>query len=94
MTALAEMMTIFGTDRIMEVAASYKKKLVTSENCPGIPLKILCSRLVARSCAEPDVSSLVSKDTIDLLEKLLHLNAHERISAKEALEHPIFQNVK
>ena len=33
---------------------------------------------------------LVSREALDLLDKLLRYDHHERLSAKEAMEHPYF----
>ena len=84
-------MTIFGKDKIVEVAAVYKKKLITSETCPGVPLETVCSKLSRRvGLADPNVEDLVTAEVMDLLENLLKLSADERISASKALEHPAF----
>ncbi len=42
--------------------------------------------------SEPPAASLINSESLDLLRKLLKLFAHERISAEEALKHPLFAN--
>jgi serine/threonine protein kinase len=50
----------------------------------------LVFQLTARGSEDPAPASLLNSDSVDLLKKLLKLFAHERITAEEALKHPLF----
>ena len=95
MSALGEIMTLFGKDKMIEAAAGYQKTLVTSQHSlTGIPLDMLCSRLAARPGGQEDVQNLVTPESVALLGDLLKLSAHERITAENALKHPAFKILK
>ena len=59
-------------------------------------LKSVCKQLAARwPHQEPYmVNCLVTEHSVDLLERLLTLFPNERITAKEALKHRFFNDLK
>ncbi|RWS02081.1 cell division cycle 7-related protein kinase-like protein [Dinothrombium tinctorium] len=83
LTSLAEIITVFGTKRIHEVASHLGKNLVISvKNKPPLSFKILFAKLRGEENSEIDDLAY------DLLEKLLEPNPDLRITAEEAIHHP------
>ncbi len=99
-TALGELIAIFGNKAIEEAASHYGKRLICSEKLPPKDLQVLCMRLaerrppeeIERSYDSVSTLCLASDQAVDLLSKLLKLSSHERITAADALEHPFFED--
>lgn len=99
-TALAEITSIFGTHRLQHCAQKLGKKLIVSENIPGIDLMTLCQKLQKRNRGLPHTSDYNSKvplpiqypkEAYQLLTDLLDLDHKTRITAEQALDHPFFK---
>ncbi|XP_043668316.1 cell division cycle 7-related protein kinase-like isoform X2 [Vespula pensylvanica] len=100
-TALAEIISIFGTQKLQHCAQKLGKKLIVSENLPGIDLMTLCQKLQKRNRDLPHTSNCKSKvpssfvqypkEAYQLLTSLLDLNHKTRITAEQALDHPFFK---
>ncbi|CAG2105343.1 unnamed protein product [Medioppia subpectinata] len=85
MTSLAEIITIFGSKRVLKTAKDLDKTLIISSNYQPMDLKELCERLRGKgSTFKPPDSAY------DLLDKLLDPNPKTRWSASKALTHPFF----
>ncbi|XP_073984258.1 cdc7 kinase isoform X1 [Rhodnius prolixus] len=83
-TALAEMITLFGSDEVKNVANRLGRNIVCSETRKPLDLKKLCEQLSERKgCKEKYPESAFS-----LMSKLLDLDPFTRITAEEALKHP------
>ena len=98
LTALAELLALFGTKAVQETANQYGKRLISSEQVPGQDLQLLCQTLAERKPSEyknPEPGSsqcLATEQAVDLLRKILSLSSHERLTAKDALHHPFFED--
>ncbi|XP_015177218.1 PREDICTED: cell division cycle 7-related protein kinase-like isoform X2 [Polistes dominula] len=99
-TALAEIISVFGTQKLQQCAQKLGKKLITSENLPGIDLMTLCQKLQKRNRDLPHNSNYKKmpssfeeypKEAYQLLKSLLDVNHKTRITAEQALEHPFFK---
>ncbi|KAI8147690.1 kinase-like domain-containing protein [Fennellomyces sp. T-0311] len=86
--ALIEVANLFGLDTLKDLARKKKLNLVTNLPLPPRtrPLDELCKRLNEETLMSWDEQNL--KDGLDLLKKCLMLDSSERITAKEALDHP------
>ncbi|XP_011268491.1 cell division cycle 7-related protein kinase isoform X1 [Camponotus floridanus] len=97
-TALAEITTIFGSRKVQQCAEKLGKKIIFSENLPGIDIMSLCLKLRKRNRSMmhnrenstckvlPDIE--YPKEAYQLLIKLLNLDYETRITAEQALSHP------
>ncbi|XP_011055227.1 PREDICTED: cell division cycle 7-related protein kinase-like isoform X2 [Acromyrmex echinatior] len=97
-TALAEITTIFGSKEVQKCAQKLGKKVIFSENLPGVDIKSLCIKLKQRNKSviydiqnsihkvPPDIE--YPKEAYHLLMKLLDLDFRTRITAEQALAHP------
>ena len=84
MHALAEIVSIFGSDQCIHVARKLNVNLILSDNnIQGVGLESVCSKFVD--------SSLVLKDLKSLLENLLSVNPTDRLTAAQALCHQCLQ---
>ncbi|KAK2585237.1 hypothetical protein KPH14_009939 [Odynerus spinipes] len=99
-TALAEITSIFGTHKLQHCAQKLGKKLIVSENIPGIDLMTLCQKLQKRNRGLPHTSDYKNKvslsvqypkEAYQLLTDLLDLDHKTRITAEQALDHPFFK---
>ncbi|XP_034935324.1 cell division cycle 7-related protein kinase [Chelonus insularis] len=95
-TALAEIISVFGTAKLQQCARKLGKKLICSENTPGVDLVNLCQKLRNRSihsksngtsCRKTTIPEQYPPEAYDLLSKLLDVNYKTRITANDALEH-------
>ncbi|XP_054157106.1 cell division cycle 7-related protein kinase-like [Oppia nitens] len=85
MTSLAEIVTVFGSKRVLKTAKDLDKTLLISVNYQPMDLKELCERLRGKT------STFKAPDSAyDLLDKLLDPNPRSRWSASKALTHPFF----
>jgi cell division control protein 7 len=98
LTALAELLSMFGKKAVQEAAGQYGKRLICSELVEPVDLQVLCQRLAERRQPEEmskETSSslnLASDQAVDLLSKILTLSSHERLTAEDALRHPFFED--
>ncbi|KAG7212655.1 hypothetical protein KM043_012937 [Ampulex compressa] len=101
-TALAEITTIFGSNKIQQCAQKLGKKIIFSDNIPGIDIVFLCQKLQKRNRGLLNNSENMPNDKVpleiqypkeayDLLTKLLDLDSKTRITAEEALNHPFLK---
>lgn len=100
-SALAEIATIFGSSKMQQCAQKLGKKLIFSDNIPGVDIVSLCQKLQKRNrlldnsdrniCKEilPDIQ--FPKEAYHLLIRLLDLDYKTRITAEQALEHPFLK---
>ncbi|XP_020282777.1 cell division cycle 7-related protein kinase-like [Pseudomyrmex gracilis] len=97
-TALTEITTIFGSQKMQQCAEKLGKKVIFSENLPGIDIVSLCTKLQNRNkrvtCdRENSVHNEVlldiqyPKEAYHLLTRLLDLDYKTRITAEQALSH-------
>jgi len=87
LVSLAEIAALFGTQELREVAQKLNRTIkfpCDPHDIPKTPLKDLCNKLTSRTEQMPD-------SAFHLLERCLDLNPSSRITAKEALKHPFFQ---
>ncbi|KAK3579927.1 hypothetical protein CHS0354_014038 [Potamilus streckersoni] len=106
LTALAQIISIFGSDEMKQSAKLYGKTLVCSPFSSKLNLQTLCTKLrtgpiskqTSRQCdADKENAAILSWNSVpdsaySLLESLLDLNHFTRITAAEALKHEFFQN--
>ncbi|XP_011152689.2 cell division cycle 7-related protein kinase isoform X1 [Harpegnathos saltator] len=100
-TALAEITSMFGTHNVQQCAQKLGKKVIFSNNLPGIDIMPLCQKLQKRNrsmtydkdstCKKvlPDIE--YPKEAYHLLMKLLDLDYKTRITADQALSHPFLR---
>uniref|UniRef100_A0A3Q0SYM8 non-specific serine/threonine protein kinase n=1 Tax=Amphilophus citrinellus TaxID=61819 RepID=A0A3Q0SYM8_AMPCI len=106
--ALAQIMTIRGSRETVKAAKSFGKAVVCSRELPRQDLRTLCERLRGRRPSpDNEVTPLperkaeedeggwdrVPDEAYDLLDKLLDLNPSTRITATQALQHPLFKDL-
>ena len=91
LTALAELTTVFGTEKLQFAAKRYKRKLTVSHNEEGCDLAALCRQLGNRGEDVPP--PLVTDESISILKLLLRLDYCDRISASHALNHPFVKGL-
>ncbi|CAL1682295.1 unnamed protein product [Lasius platythorax] len=95
-TALAEITTIFGSQKVQKCAQKLGKKVIFSENLPGIDIMSLCLKLRKRNRSmthDRENSKVLPNieypmEAYHLLTKFLDLNYNTRITAEQALSHP------
>ncbi|XP_011307008.1 cell division cycle 7-related protein kinase [Fopius arisanus] len=101
-TALAEVTTLFGTEKMTACARKLGKKLICSEHMPGTDIVSLCQKLRARVKIPPKDNSRndyrktvllenFPPEAFDLLLKLLDVDYKSRITADDALNHPFLK---
>ena len=102
MTALAQIISILGSQEVSDSAKTFGKHLVCSPATPMLDLKVLCTKLragpTARRSSRQSVSDKeniaiqswrnVPDSAYDLCKRLMDLNPKTRITAREALLHP------
>lgn len=92
-TALAEITTIFGANRMQQCARKLGKKLLVSEDLPGIDIASLCQKLQRRKAESPENADQNVPDTefpaeaYHLATRLLDVDYKTRITAEQALQH-------
>lgn len=99
-TALAEITTIFGSNRMQQCAQKIGKKLIFSDNIPGVDIVSLCQKLQKRNksnidhsvCKKVPPDIQFPKEAYHLLIRLLDLDYKTRITAEQALEHPFLKS--
>ncbi|XP_021380364.1 cell division cycle 7-related protein kinase-like [Mizuhopecten yessoensis] len=108
LTALAQIISIMGSEEVVASASTYGKKLLCNPPTHALNLKNLCNKLrTGPSCRQNRSSSKhnpqeevkvlqswasVPDSVFDLLHKLLDLNPSSRITAEEALNHTFFSS--
>ncbi len=85
---LLGLIEIFGSDELLKLSLKYN--LVIPEEFQNLHFKR--SSLEQSFLGERN-QHLFSKDALDLISKMLTFDFQARISAKEALKHPYFQNL-
>ncbi|CAK9816353.1 Probable cell division control protein 7 homolog 1 [Anthophora quadrimaculata] len=101
-TALAEITTIFGSNKMQQCAHKLGKKIIFSEDIPGVDIVSLCLKLQKRNkgllnSKDPNTCEKVSPDTqfpkeaYHLLLRLLDLDYKTRFTADQALNHPFLK---
>ncbi|CAK9831348.1 Probable cell division control protein 7 homolog 1 [Anthophora retusa] len=101
-TALAEITTIFGSNKMQQCAHKLGKKIIFSEDIPGVDIVSLCLKLQKRNkgllnSKDPNTCKKVSPDTqfpkeaYHLLLRLLDLDYKTRFTADQALNHPFLK---
>lgn len=101
-TALAEITTIFGSNKMQQCAQKLGKKIIFSEEIPGIDIVSLCQKLQKRNKSllnnsNHNLFEKVSsgdqfpKEAYHLLLSLLDLDHKTRFTADQALNHPFFK---
>ena len=97
-TALAEITSLMGTDAVTQAAEQYGKAFICSEKITPVDMQEVCHRLSLRPEADsqgravvaPPPTLATSNEAIDLLKQMLQLFQNERITADQALKHPLF----
>jgi len=94
MTALAELITLFGSDPMQWVAKKYNRNIVTSHFKEENDLEKICLDL-GRRCDLGDTPPprLVTNEGIDFLYRLLDLDQETRVTASDALKHSFLKDV-
>ncbi|XP_076754352.1 cell division cycle 7-related protein kinase [Xylocopa sonorina] len=100
-TALAEITAIFGSNKMQQCAHKLGKKIIFSEDIPGVDIVSLCQKLQKRNknslnSKDHNMYEKVSdtqfpKEAYHLLLKLLDLDYKTRLTADQALNHPFLQ---
>jgi len=94
MTALAELISLFGTDAIKNVAKRYNRRIVASHLKEGCDLGQVCKDLGERAAqGETPPPCLVTQEAVDLLLRLLDVDHQERVTASNALSHSFLKGV-
>ena len=91
MHALAEIMTLLGTEEMVAVASQYGKRFLTSERCRPVDLGGFCGMLAARGDGSRQDDLAGNPKAADLLSQMLKLFYQERITAEQALRHDFFK---
>lgn len=89
-TALGELICVFGSEKVKELACQYGKKFLCSEHRSAVDLQELCRKLAQRPGSEAGLDNLATTEAADLLSNLLNPLSNDRISAATALKHPFF----
>ena len=90
-TSLAEIITLLGSQRIQTVANQLKIKLTIEPERAPIDLAYLCRTL--RGSSDKKRAIDIPDEAFDLLNKMLDPSPYTRITASQALEHPLFNEV-
>ncbi|GAB1599247.1 division cycle 7-related kinase-like [Argonauta hians] len=104
LTALAQIITLMGSEEIKRAAKKIGKDLICLPYRPAVNLKDLCSKLRSSNPFDSENSfgngknggcskgfiNTVGNDAFDLLQKMLDLDPETRIHAKDAINHPYF----
>lgn len=101
-TALAEITTVFGSNKMQQCAHKLGKKIIFSEDIPGVDIVTLCQKLQKRNknllnSKDHNTSEKVPsdnqfpKEAYNLLLKLLDLDYKTRLTADQALNHPFLK---
>jgi cell division control protein 7 len=86
-TSLCEIITLFGSKVMKDVAKQLDVKLILSPDCPGHDLRAICLKVRSMK-KECDPKVIIPDEAFDLLRKMLNPNPRSRISACDALQHP------
>ena len=103
MTALAELMELFGGRNVVGLASLLGRRLLASRDPPPVNLAVLCKDLARRERRNPRGSPdkpppaaqehHVTSEGIDLLSGLLALDFRTRLTAEAALRHQYFDGI-
>lgn len=86
-TSLCEIITLFGSQAIVEAAKQMNVKLILSPERPGNDLKYICQKVRSMS---KGAHVAIPDEAFDLLKRMLDPNPFTRITASDALQHPWF----
>ncbi|XP_017764107.1 PREDICTED: cell division cycle 7-related protein kinase-like [Eufriesea mexicana] len=97
-TALAEITTVFGSNKMQQCARKLGKKIIFSEDIPGVDIVSLCQKLQKRNkgllnskdhntCEKVSSDAQFPKEAYHLLLRLLDLDYKTRLTADQALNH-------
>ncbi|ESP04473.1 hypothetical protein LOTGIDRAFT_136165 [Lottia gigantea] len=107
LTALAQIISIMGSEEVKTAAKSFGKSLICNPSTPPLHLRTLCHKLRTAAPSRStkyrriDISQNkenlkdwenISDQAFSLLFRLLDLNPKTRITAEEALKHPFFDS--
>ncbi|BES93775.1 STYKc [Nesidiocoris tenuis] len=92
LTALAEIITVFGSEELKATATKLGRSIVCSEVKKPMNLETLCDKLSKKRCG-PNVAPF-PPEAFDLLHRLLDLDHKTRITAEAAIKHPFFATLQ
>lgn len=108
MTALAQIISIMGSEEVSQSAKAYGKHLLCHPGNKPVDLKVLCTKLRAGPAANQHAAQKeglsdkekeaftswanIPDSAYDLLKKLLDMNPFTRITADQALQHAFFSS--
>ncbi|XP_033223311.1 cell division cycle 7-related protein kinase-like isoform X2 [Belonocnema kinseyi] len=99
-TALAEIVTLFGSDKMHQCARKLGKKITIAEDIPPVDIINLCKKLRRRGKNLQDLNLTSEEESLDrkfpaeafdLLSKLMEVDHRLRITAAQALNHPFLK---
>ncbi|KAK1127768.1 hypothetical protein K0M31_003255 [Melipona bicolor] len=101
-TALAEITTIFGSNKMQQCARKLGKKIIFNEDIPGVDVVSLCQKLQKRNkglldsndhntCEKVSLGAQFPKEAYHFVLGLLDLDYKTRLTADQALNHPFLK---
>jgi len=94
MTALAEIISLFGSNEVQAAAKRYKRRVTLSLDLPQPDLAQVCKSLGARALpGDSPPPCIVTSQGVDLLKKFLCLDQSKRVTAVQALKHSYLRGI-